>query len=414
MAPNLRRESLDSDGVSRYLRQRISRSVVYTLSLQQPLNLKELQTHPVRRHFLELLTGKETRSANLRRVVKRGADLGVLLPSTARREYYYFLNSDLRVRPPALTEDDGHAEIGWEPTAGTAHQEIVVPATKALGTGHPIPRFRDPSTCLAWFDWLSDSRGRAVLQWIQEHGPATRRDLVAETDGLSLAAARAGLRCGVLRLRGERWDFPFARMRLPEGDIWTAKPPRFWLTPSYEPLRCLQGWEAYASSPQETSPAQALREMEADGRKVLPRRRKRHLSLNLLYEASATIPAVEEVGPATLPSVWENRRGWVYPVKGGYERAEASLALKEELDLDAPSAGQDMAPEALARLAEKRVEAYLARREQELSHRYHEVRGGGFGLGADAILSLASEELERGRLLEERKYFEAFLEVLRG
>ena len=353
--------------------------------------------------------GREAKRANLRKGVGRGVDLGLLVPSTTRREYYYFLNSDVEIRAPALREDDGHPEIKLDEGRGAPDGEIALPSRKTLGTGHPIPRFRDPSAPLAWFHWLSDPRRREILRTIQESGPLSRRELAGTNGGLSMDTAWAGLRAGVLRLRGDLMDFPFAQTRLPGGEVWTARPPRFWFTRSYEPLRCLQRWKDYVEG---ATPMKALHEMVEDGRKVLPRRRRRHLALNVLYEASATIPSLREVGPASLPSVWENRRGWVYPVEEGARRAETALALKRELKLEALPGGEDLTPAALTRLAERRVGAYLRRREQELARRYQGDQKGGFGLGADAILSLASEELERGRILEERRYFEAFLEAL--
>lgn len=411
MTPPPRSGSLDLDAVSDYLTQRTSSSVLYTLSLQQPLTLKELVGHPLRLQYLEALMGREAKRANLRKVVGRGVDLGLLVPSTTRREYYYFLNSDVEIRAPALREDDGHPEIKLDEGRGAPDGEIALPTRKTLGTGHPIPRFRDPSAPLAWFHWLSDPRRREILRTIQDSGPLSRRELAGTNGGLSMETAWAGLRAGVLRLRGDLMDFPFAQTRLPGGEVWTARPPRFWFTRSYEPLRCLQRWKDYVEG---VAPMKALHEMVEDGRKVLPRRRRRHLALNVLYEASATIPSLREVGPASLPSVWENRRGWVYPVEEGARRAETALALKRELELEALPGGEDLTPAALTRLAERRVGAYLRRREQELTRRYQGGQKGGFGLGADAILSLASEELERGRILEERRYFEAFLEALQN
>ncbi len=411
MTPPPRSGSLDSEAVSDYLIQRTSSSVLYTLSLQQPLTLKELVGHPLRLQYLEALTGHEGKRANLRKVVGRGVDLGLLIPSTTRREYYYFLNSDVQIRAPPLREDDGHPEIKLDEGLGAPDGEIALPSRKTLGTGHPIPRFRDPSAPHAWFHWLSDPRRREILRTIQDSGPLSRRELAGTNGGLSMDTAWAGLRAGVLRLRGDVMDFPFAQTRLPGGEIWTARPPRFWFTRSYEPLRCLQQWGDYVEG---VTPMKALHEMVEDARKVLPRRRRRHLALNVLYEASATIPSLREVGPASLPSVWENRRGWVYPVEEGARRAEIALALKRELQLEALPGGEDLTPAALTRLAERRIGAYLRRREQELSRRYQDGQKGGFGLGADAILSLASEELERGRILEERKYFEAFLEALQN
>ncbi len=411
MTPPPRSGSLDSDAVSDYLTQRTSSSVLYTLSLQQPLTLKELVGHPLRLQYLEALMGREAKRANLRKVVGRGVDLGLLVPSTTRREYYYFLNSDVEIRAPALRESDGHPEIKLDDVRGAPEGEIALPSRKTLGTGHPIPRFRDPSAPLAWFHWLSDPRRREILRTIQDSGPLSRRDLARMNGGLSMDTAWAGLRAGVLRLRGDLMDFPFAQTRLPGGEVWTARPPRFWFTRSYEPLRCLQRWKDYVEG---VAPMKALHEMVEDGRKVLPRRRRRHLVLNVLYEASATIPSLREVGPASLPSVWENRRGWVYPVEEGARRAETALALKRELELEALPGGEDLTPAALTRLAERRVGAYLRRRERELTQRYQGGQKGGFGLGADAILSLASEELARGRIREERKYFQVFLEALQN
>ncbi len=412
MTPHPRAGSLDSDAVSAYLTQRTPSSVLYTLTLQQPLTLKELLGHPLRLQYLEALTGREAKRANLRKVVGRGVDLGLLIPSTARREYYYFLNSDVQVRAPALLEENGHPQITLDEGGGAPDGEIALPSRKTLGTGHPIPHFRDPSAPLAWFHWLSDPRRREVLRAIQESGPLSRRELAGRNGGLAMETAWSGLRCGVLRLHGDAFDFPFSRTPLPGGAVWTARPPRFWFTRSYEVLRCLQRWKDYVGGENGTTPMQALHEMVEDGRKVLPRHRRRHLALNVLYEASATVPSLQEVGPASLPSVWENRRGWVYPVEEGARRAEIAFALKRELGLEAMPDGEDLTPAALTRLAERRIGAYLRRREQELTQRYRRGQKGGFGLGADAILSLASEELERGRVLEERKYFEVFLEAL--
>ncbi|MEE9163581.1 MAG: hypothetical protein V3U17_02140, partial [Thermoplasmata archaeon] len=224
MTPPPRSGSLDSDAVSDYLTQRTSSSVLYTLSLQQPLTLKELVGHPLRLQYLEALMGREAKRANLRKVVGRGVDLGLLVPSTTRREYYYFLNSDVEIRAPALREDDGHPEIKLDEGRGAPVGEIALPSRKTLGTGHPIPRFRDPSAPLAWFHWLSDPRRREILRTIQDSGPLSRRELAGTNGGLSMDTAWAGLRAGVLRLRGDLIDFPFAQTRLPGGVVWTARP----------------------------------------------------------------------------------------------------------------------------------------------------------------------------------------------
>ncbi len=219
MTPHSRVGSLDSDAVSAYLTQRTSSSVLYTLTLPQPLTLKELLGHPLRLQYLEALTGRKAKRANLRKVVGLGVDLGLLIPSTARREYYYFLNSDVQVRAPALLEEDGHPQITLDEGGGAPDGEIALPSRKVLGTGHPIPRFRDPSALLAWFHWLSDPRRREILRAIQESGPLSRRELAGTNGGLSMETAWSGLRCGVLRLQGDAFDFPFSRTPLPGGVV---------------------------------------------------------------------------------------------------------------------------------------------------------------------------------------------------
>lgn len=405
-------QSLDAETVAAYLRNRVSGSVVYLLTLQQPLTLKEMEGHPLRLRYLEILTGQEAHPARLRKVVTRGVEAGLLVPLATRREYHYFLNSDLGLRLPALGTNPALPRLDWSPGTRQTENDLAVPAASALGRGHPVPLLRDPTAFLGWLEWLSDPRKRAALQALQDPGPLTRKELTERGAEVDLPAVRAALRTGVLRLREGRLDFPFARLALREdGSTWTARPPRVWLTPTYEPLWCVQDAEPYLEAADEKSPVALLREMAEDGRKVIPSWRRSHLTTNLLYEPSAVLPPIEEIGPATLPTVWENRRGWVYPTEGGHERASAAAVLEAELQGDQP-ASPELAPDALARLARRKVEAYFRERERDLIRRFQEVRRRDYGLGPDAILSLASEELERGRLQEERNHFEAFLELL--
>ncbi|MFQ5837729.1 MAG: hypothetical protein ACE5HJ_02985 [Thermoplasmata archaeon] len=409
-----RSDSLEAVSISAYLKNRVSGSIVYLLSLIQPLTLSEIRTHPLRLQYFRTMTGREPRESSLRSVVRRGVDLGLLVALSTRRENYYFLNSDLAIRPPSL-EEDGEAEVLVDSSSSIADEDICLPAASALGGDHPIPLLRDPSTALCWFQWLSDSTRREVLRAIHEKGAQSRRELALAGARVGMIAVRAGIRCGVLRLQDDRLDFQFSQTRIPpSGKAWTARPPRFWLSRSYEPLRCVQGCGEYIKDAGRKSPMSLLEEMSEDGKKVLPARRREHLRVNLLYEAAAIVPRIEDVGPGSIASIWENRRGWVYPVREGYERAMAVLYLRDELSKGHEEGLGEWKGEALRRLAHRKLEMYFKAREEELMSRLAKKKASDYGLGPDAIMSLASVELERERLLEERKYFERFLEVIDG
>jgi hypothetical protein len=407
--------SLRVDSVSSFLRSRVSSSVVYLLSLVQPLTQREMQGHPLRLHYLRMLTGREAKPSTLKGVLRRGCDCGLLVALTTRRESYYFLNSDVGIRPPSLEDEDCEADVVLESgTAGTLG-DVCLPPARALSEEHPIPLIQDPAAFLGWFDWLSDPKRREILRIIEADGPIPRRELSQRGLRMDLRDVQAGIRCGVLRHREGKLEFQFCRTRIPpEGKGWTARPPMFWMTRSYEPLRCLQGAEEYLNRAEGKSPMGLLMEMVEDRRKVIPSRRRRGLRINLLYEPTTLVPRIEELGPGTMPGVWENRRGLVKVAEGGYERALAVMELEEELTMEVPEGPRDRRDAALRKFIQRRLEAYFRRREEELMRRFKEGKVKEYGLGPGAIMSLASVELERERLLEERKYFERFLEVLDG
>ncbi len=304
-------------------------------------------------------------------------------------------------------------EFRVDDTCGSASGDLCLPGQRSLGSDHPIPLVQDPSTCLGWLKWLSLPERRKVLKTLQERGPTSRRELTQGGIELDIATTQAAVRCGVLRMHEEKIDFQFATTKMPpEGKPWTTRPPRFWLTRTYEPLRCVQGSEEYLGEGKERSAMKLLAEMAEDGREVVPQKRKEHLKLNLLYEPAAVVPRIEKVGPGSLPSVWVNRRRLVYAIQEGYERAAVAIYLEEELTRGSEKASKDWRTEVLERLARTKVDRYLMAREQELKRRLTDNEPREYGLGTDAIMSLAKVELERDKLVEERKHFERFLEIL--
>jgi hypothetical protein len=403
---------LDADSISSFLRNRTSGSLVYLLSLVQPLTLREIQGHPLRLQYVRLMTGREQGPKSLKGAVRRGVDCGLLIALTTKREHYYFLNSDVGVAPPGIDEEEGGARVALEEGPSEVHRDVSVPPARSLTKEHPIPIVRDPSTFLGWFEWLSDPHRRDVIRALQDSGPLTRKELSEKGVRVDLPLLRGGVRTGVLRIRSDRMDFQFRGMRIPpKGRPWTARPPMFWLSRSFEPLRCIQGAEAYLRDPAGQSPMSLLQEMSEDGRKVVPSRRRRGLSVNLLYEPTALLPRIENLGPGAMPGVWWNRGRMISVVDEGYERATAALYLEEELRMTSEKRTEWRAT-ALRSLARRRLEAYFEDRERELRKRFQEGERAGYGLGPGAIMSVASVELERERLQEERKHFERFMEVI--
>lgn len=365
----------------------------------------------MRLQYLQMLTGR-ARASDLGDTLRGGEDSGILRCLRTRRENFYFLNSDMAVRPPPLMED-GEAEISLEYGGSTPLEDLVLPASTTLGKEHPIPSLQDPSTCLAWFDWLSDGRKRKLLQALQEHGPMSPRELADFGVRDDSAALHRAIRQGVLRQRKEKLEFQFAATRLPpNGTVWTARPPRFWLTRSLEPLRCIHGCEEYLKEEEGKTPIQLLEEMSSDGRKVVLARRRHHLTLNMLYEPSALIPRLEDVGPGSISALWENRRGIVHPIREGYERASMALSIQEEMELVDQNRMTSLRDTAVETIARNRMERYLKARERELLTGETVEAGSGYSLGTTALLSVANLELVREKLRKERMYFEKFLEVL--
>ncbi len=398
--------SFDPALVGSYMREDVSSSVVYLLTLFQPLNRAEILKHPFRSQYLRLRGSGEPRD-NLGDALERGQESGLLVALTDGRESYFFLNSDLVIRPPPLPSGEEIVEVD---TSVERHGELCLPDGCRVGRDHPIPRLKDPSALLGWFQWLSDDARRELLLHIQETGPVGR-DEIDKVSSLDDTSIQAGLRCGILKAVEEGLDFQFSAVRIPpDGDPWTSKPPKFWLSRSYGPLRCVEGLEGRAQETGTTSPMQLLAEAIDEGRRVRPSKRVDHLELNLLYRATAVVPRIEDLGPETIPTAWENRRGLVFPVTEGHERALATHYLHDELQEDEGTA--DWRREALRRLARRKLERYFQAREEEVMARISENRESGYGLGPHAILSVANKELEREGILAEKKYFERFLELL--
>ncbi len=371
----------------------------------------EIRAHGLRRQYVALWGGGDL--DDLPALLAEGVRAGLLVPLEGEGGIYYFLNSDLAVGlPPLDPEEEGIGTASME-AGGRREEEVCLPPRASWGDGHPLPRFDDPSAVFGWYACLARPPWRRALRLLQEKGALPRSEIARQGAPLTVEEVQGALRCGVLRLEGERLDFPFAHTGLPpSGDPWTARPPVAWLSRSFEPMGCVVGGEDAVSDTGERSPMEVLRAMAEAGGRVRPRRRHPHLSLNLLYRPSAVLPPIEALGPGSLPSRWENLKGAVYAVREGYERASATRRLQEQMA--GTEEGHSWRDDALDALASRRIHRYLRDREAALAERLGGERPSGYGLGSGAIASLAQAELERDKLAEERRLFERFLEVLRG
>lgn len=401
--------SLNASALDGLLKEPASASVPYLLTLVQPLTAPEIRAHEFRRQYAALWGREDVH--DLAALLATGTEAGLLIPLEGEGGTYYFLNSAVAVGLPPLTAEAEEVGTAVLAAGGQRDGPISLPPGAPLGQGHPVPRLPDPSTFFAWYTCLGRPIWRKALRLLQEGGPLPRRELGRRGAPLPVEEVQGALRCGVLRAEGEQLDFPLARTALPPtGEPWTARPPVAWFSRSFEPLACVEGATEAVAKAESRSPVELLRTLAAAGGRVRPHRRRPHLTLNLLYRPAAVLPPIEALGPGSLPSRWENRKGAVYPVQEGYERASAALRLQQEL------AGTERSwrDDALDELATKRIHRYLRAREATLANREGDGQASGYGLGSGAIASLAQEELERDKLAEERRLFERFLEVLRN
>ena len=102
--------------IGEFLTNNVSRAAVYALLHKQPLTRKEIERSPMTDSMRRLSLSAQTRSlkdksnVQMRTLLAKGVECGVLLPVNSKRQNYYFLNSDLRIEPAPVrdpAEDEG-------------------------------------------------------------------------------------------------------------------------------------------------------------------------------------------------------------------------------------------------------------------------------------------------------------------
>jgi len=438
--------------IGEFLSNNVSRAVVYTLLHKQPLTRKEIERSPLTDSMRRLSLSAQTRplkdksSVQMRTLLAKGVDCGVLLPINSKRQNYYFLNSDLRIEPAPIREplepsDEvallAYLDRSYAHTPGQA----VLPGwgTAADHTILPVPYIDTPKTFVLWLSWLITPTRRQVLGHIAASGSTTRPKLRSELGfWADRIVAKEGLPSGVLerdkdQIRYQFSTFSFSKLKTKREDegkkkSWTAFPPSFWLTRTYEPLRCIVGASRYLGDKKpESTPAAILEELAKENPTIVEKNRREFLEVNFLermsfyavyhssgdsairISADSLVPEKVIYNAPEHPLVWISRTDEDHAGARLDFKHEAALMLiakksKEEQVAFLEKMLKDLADERIGKI----IEAHEKRLEKDLTN----LRAQSFGLGTESITAVAGLELGREEILTEKKYFEKFMDTL--
>jgi hypothetical protein len=360
--------------IGEFLSNNVSRAVVYTLLHKQPLTRKEIERSPLTDSMRRLSLSAQTRplkdksSVQMRTLLAKGVDCGVLLPINSKRQNYYFLNSDLRIEPAPIREgvepsDEvallAYLDRSYSHTPGQA----VLPGwgTAADHTILPVPYIDTPKSLVLWLSWLITPTRRQVLGHIAASGATTRPKLRSELGfWADRIVAKEGLPSGVLerdkdRIRYQFSTFSFSKLKTKREDeskkkSWTAFPPSFWLTRTYEPLRCIVGASRYLGDKKpENTPAVILEELEKENPTIVEKNRREFLEISFLERMSFYAVYHSSGDPAVRISADS-----LVPEKVTYNAPEHPLVWISRTDEDHAGARLDFKHEAALMLISKK------------------------------------------------------------
>ena len=439
--------------IGEFLTNNVSRAAVYALLHRQPLTRREIERSPMTDSMRRLSLSAQTRSlkdksnVQMRTLLAKGVECGVLLPVNSKRQNYYFLNSDLRIEPAPVrdpAEDDGEVALNVFLDRTFAHTpgHAVLPAwgTAADHTILPVPFIDSPKTFVLWLSWLITPTRREVLNYIGRNGEVTRPKLRADLGfWADRIVSKEGIPSGVIersdgKIRYQFSEFSFSKLKVKKEEEpgkrkpWTAYPPSFWMTRSYEPLKCIMGASRYlGDSKPNATPAMVLEEMAKEELTVVEKNRKEFLEVNFLermsfyaiYHSSGD-PAVKISAETLVPEKVtfnspEHPMLWV--ARTDEEHAGARLQFKEEaakMLLSKRTKDEQVAylDKMMLDLAMERIGNRLEMHEAALARDLDKLRMESFGLGAESIGAVAELETDREAVLREKMYFERFMNVL--
>jgi hypothetical protein len=439
-----------SIAIGEYLTNNVSRAVIFALMHRQPLTREEIEKSPFTDHMRRLSVSAQTRplkdksNVQMRTLLAKGVDCGVLVALNSKRKNYYFLNSDLRIEPAPLRdpyepEEDLALNVYFDRSLSHYPGEAVLPAwgTAADHTILPVPFMDTPKSLVLWMSWLITPTRRQILHHIGEKGtttrPTIRSDLGFWADRI---VAKEGIPTGVLEKVDGKIKYQFSNMafskirKKDEGrkKSWTSFPPSFWLTRTYEPLKCIMGASKHMGQTKpEATPMTVLEELAEGNPTVVDKNRKDFLEVNFLERMSfyavyhsAGDPAVKITADSLIPekvtyNAPEHPLVWV--ASTDEEHANARLDFKHDaammlLSKKTKEEQVGFLEKMLRDTAMERIGGRLEEYERVLGRDLDKLRAQSFGLGTDSITAVAGLELERQELAMEKKYFEKFMEIL--
>jgi hypothetical protein len=438
--------------IGEFLTNNVSRAAVYALLHKQPLTRREIERSPLTDSMRRLSLSAQTRTlkdksgVQMRTLLAKGVDCGVLLAVSSKRQNYYFLNSDLRVEPAPIREseepeDEVAVSTFIDRTLAHTPGQAVLPAwgTAADHTILPVPYIDTPKSLMMWMSWLVTPTRRQILNYIGQQGTVTRPKLRADLGfWADRIVAKEGVPAGVLertddKIRYQFSSFSFSRLKVKKEDegkrrSWTSFPPAFWLTRSYEPLRCIMGSSRLVGDRKpEMTPTQVLEELAKGDVTIIEKNRHEFLEVNFLermsfyamYHSSGD-PAVRISADSLIPDkVLFNSpdHPLVWVSKTDEDHAGARLDFKHEaaMMLISKKTKEDQVAfleKMLRDMAMERIGKRLDEHNRLLARDLDKLRMESFGLGAESIAAVAGLELTREQIEGEKAHFEKFLNIL--
>lgn len=438
--------------IGEFLTNNVSRAVVYALTHKQPMTRREIEKSPLTDSMRRMSLSAQTRqlkdksSVQMRTLLAKGVDCGVLVPLTSKRQNYYFLNSDLRIEPAPMRdhsedEEDVSLKVHVDRSVAHAPGDIVLPSwgTAADHTVLPVPYIDSPKALIVWLSWLTTKTRRQVLSYISEKGPTKRPKLRSDLGfWADRIVAKEGLPAGVLErvdggIRYQFSTFSFSKLRVKKDDegrkhSWTYFPPSFWLTRTYEPLRCVSGAikRLDEGKPQKT-PMALLEELAEGNPTINERSRKDFLEVNFLERMSfyavyhsggddATRISAESLVPEKVtfnspdhPLLWISTTDEEHATARMDFKHEAAIALRSKKTKEEQV---EFLEDMLKKIALERIGVRLQEHEKVLGKELDRLRIESYGLGSSSISAVADLELDRESLALEKMYFEKFMDIL--
>lgn len=437
--------------VGEFLTNNVSRAVVYALLHKQPLTRREIEKSPLTDSMRRLSLSAQTRqlkdksNVQMRTLLAKGVECGVLIPLTSKRQNYYFLNSDLRIEPAPIREpfektDEVAVSAFLDRSFSHTPGQAVLPGwgTAADHTILPVPYIDTPKSLVLWLSWLITPTRREILNHIASKGPMTRPKLRADLGfWADRIVAKEGLPAGILEtedgaIRYQFSTFSFSKLKVKKDDekkrSWTAFPPSFWLTRSFEPLKCIMGISRYLGDRKpDTTPMAVLEEAAKENPTVVEKNRKEFLEINFLermsfyavYHSSGD-PAVKISADSLIPEkvtynspehplIWISRTDEEHAgARLDFKHEAAKMLLSQKSKEDQIAFMEKM----LKDLAMERVGKVLESHEKKLERDLANLRARSFGLGTEALSEVAELEVNREEILIEKRYFEKFMDLI--